>query len=89
MGLSMRGNRAEIRLGYQVAAVLGAWDFREDGEGFVVDAEVSKANPLYLGQSPLALDIPQGRQTLRFHNVEVQQLAGRVKVRGQGSPEKR
>ena len=87
--LSMRGNRAEIRLGYQVAAELGEWEFREAGDGFVVDAVVSKANPVYLGQAPLALDIPQGRKTLRFHSVEVQQLGGRVKVRGQGSPEQR
>ena len=89
MGLSMRGNRAEIRLGYQVAAELGAWEYREEGDGFVVDAAVSKANPVYLGQAPLALDIPQGRKTLRFHGVEVQQVGNRVRVRGNGKPEQR
>ena len=89
MALTMTGSRAEIRLGYQVAAELDAWDFREEGDGFVVDAAVSKANPVYLGQAPLALDIPQGRKTLRFHNVTVQQVGNRVKVRGQGRPEQR
>ena len=89
MGLSMRGNRAEIRLGYQVAAVLGEWDYREEGDGFIVDAAVTSANPVYLGQAPLALDLPQGRKTLRFHGVDVQQVGGRVRVRGEGTPEQR
>lgn len=90
MGLSMRGNRAEVRLGYQVAAVLGEWDFRmvEEG-GFEVDAMVETSNPVYLAKSPLALDLPQGRKTLRFHNVTIQDLGQRMKVRGTERPEQR
>jgi hypothetical protein len=90
VGLSMRGNRAEVRLGYQVAAVLGEWDFRmvEEG-GFEVDAMVETSNPVYLAKSPLALDLPQGRKTLRFHNVTIQDLGQRMKVRGTERPEQR
>jgi len=85
----MSGKRAEIRLGYQVAAVLGTWEFRQTETGFEVDATVESSNPVYLAMAPLALDIPQGRKVLRFHDVTVHPVGPRVKVRGSGAPEQR
>ena len=89
MALSMEGTAAELRLGYQVAAVLGAWSYRQTETGFEVEAAVASSNPVYLAKRPLALDLPHGRKTLRFHDVEIHDLGTRIKVRGSGSPEQR
>lgn len=53
-GIVFTGHRAVVRLGYQRAALLGAWTV----EGGVITAAIEDCDGFRITQTPLTLEIP-------------------------------
>lgn len=78
-GMVFTGVRALVRLGYQRAAVLGAW--RVDGG--MLSATVDEVDGFRITQSPLVLEIPNAdglptRRALAGVSVSGGRLTGRL-----------
>lgn len=84
---TMRGQTAELRVGYEIAACLGRWEMTKDGRGFHLSASVIHQNLYWLTTGyPIDLCVTVGRSSWRWRNVVVTG-GDPVIVTGQGKPE--
>jgi hypothetical protein len=84
---TMRGQTAELRVGYEIAACLGRWEMTRNGRGFHLSAPVIHQNLYWLTAGyPLDLCVMVGRSSWRWRNVTVSG-DNPVAVFGTGKPE--
>jgi hypothetical protein len=74
--LTLRGERAEIRWGYQVAVTVGRWTLRvvrpmADGVHWAFDGDVRACHGLAVRQRPLTLVVPRPRGAWRWPVVSL------------------
>jgi hypothetical protein len=77
------GPRAEMRVGYQRAAVLGAWTITPSGERrntFVFSAALTYTHPTWFGMTPLTLVVRIGSTEWTWENVTPIREGGAVDV---------
>ena len=86
MSLSMRGQTGQLKLGYQSAAVLGAWTLADGGR---VDATVTSKNEAWLDTGNLILCLNIGRKMWVWRQVEIYELSTVLGCRVTGNPEVR
>lgn len=87
MALTMRGPSAEVRVGYETAARLGAWELVKDADGFTLSAPVLERNGYWLDSGRcLDLCVTVGKSMWRWRDVALDG-DNPVTVRGAGRPE--
>jgi len=89
------GTSAQVRVGYKVAADLGAWTLDILGESFGADnweitADVLRADGYWLDHgNGFELRLQLARSWWCWRDVTVERFGDRVTIRGQGKPDVR
>lgn len=89
------GTRAQVRVGYQVAADLGAWALDLLGTGFGTDeweitADVLRADGYWLDHGDgFEVRLQLARSWWCWRDVAIERSGDRVMIRGKGKPEVR
>lgn len=87
------GQHGELRVGYQQAAVLGAWEITPSpapgppAPTFALRAQITHENQYWITQAPFSLALSLGPSEWVWHNVALRRDGTELQVDLHGSPQ--